>query len=373
MNKNSNSLNPPSLTLESVVMSLLLKGIAENVFACASLLVRHQHHILLTKSCGRAQIYPEKIHFKNQLFDISSLTKPLATASLVIMAIAEKKLELDHPVGNYIPKVKGSQVTIKQLLNHSAGLPAWKPYHEKIMARHPDWMGKPAAKQWILEQIGQELENARPSDKITYSDLGYILLGHILETIWQQPLEQIFDLKIAKPFKLKNTSFPSLKTKTPEEYVATEDCPWRKHVLCGEVMDGTAYAMGGAAGHAGLFSNVHDINLWLCEIQKAKMGRSSLIAKNIIDEFTRIPVDRDQTKLFFTPGFDTPSRPSSSGSHFSPQSIGHLGFTGCSFWWDMKKDITIILLTNRCHPDRKNDKIRIFRPQLHDMIMEVLH
>ena len=151
----------------------------------------------------------------------------------------------------------------------------------------------------------------------------------------------------------------------------TENCPWRKRILCGEVHDDNAYAMGGVAGHAGLFSSARDIHQLLTRLSRCLRGGDPFLPVSLVQEF----LTRDDTvqESTYALGWDTPaSKNSSSGSHFSPHSVGHLGFTGTSIWWDLEKDCHIILLTNRIHPSRSNDKIREFRPHIHDLIMKAL-
>ncbi len=128
--------------------------------------------------------------------------------------------------------------------------------------------------------------------------------------------------------------------------------------------------MGGVAGHAGLFSTATDIHKWILELTKAFHGQSDLIDQDTFNNFNYLPEKRDRHKRYFTMGFDTPSEPSSSGKHFSTKSLGHLGYTGTSFWWDTTNDAIVILLTNRVCPSRTNEKIKNFRPALHNLVWE---
>ena len=142
----------------------------------------------------------------------------------------------------------------------------------------------------------------------------------------------------------------------------TENCPWRKKVLCGEVHDDNAYAMGGVCGHAGLFSSARDVHTFLLRMNRCLEGKDDFLPQAVLQEF--LTKDSSVPNSTYALGWDTPSPVnSSSGTLFSPRSVGHLGFTGCSMWWDMEKNCHVILLTNRVHPSRKNEKIRDFRPQ----------
>jgi CubicO group peptidase (beta-lactamase class C family) len=152
----------------------------------------------------------------------------------------------------------------------------------------------------------------------------------------------------------------------------TEDCPWRKKVLCGEVHDDNAYAVGGVAGHAGLFSSARDIYQIVARLSRCFRGQDEFLPQALVQEF----LSRDQTVRHstFALGWDTPSESqSASGEFFSPRSVGHLGFTGTSIWWDLEKNCYVILLSNRVHPARTNEKIREFRPHIHDLIMKTLN
>jgi CubicO group peptidase (beta-lactamase class C family) len=157
-----------------------------------------------------------------------------------------------------------------------------------------------------------------------------------------------------------------------EEMIApTENCPWRRKILCGEVHDDNAYAIGGVSGHAGLFSSARDIHAFLQRMSQCLEDKDSFLPRDLVREF--LTKDDAVSGSTFALGWDTPSPgKSASGSLFSPRTVGHLGFTGCSIWWDLEKSCHVVLLTNRIHPSRKNDKIKEFRPQIHDLIMKAL-
>jgi CubicO group peptidase (beta-lactamase class C family) len=157
-----------------------------------------------------------------------------------------------------------------------------------------------------------------------------------------------------------------------EEMIApTENCPWRKKILCGEVHDDNAYAMGGVAGHAGLFSSARDVHAFLVRMSQCFHGKDNFLPQALVQEFFKRSESSGNGN--FALGWDTPAPEGSASGHlFSPHSVGHLGFTGCSLWWDLEKNCHIILLSNRVHPSRKNEKIKEFRPFIHDEIMKVL-
>ncbi len=348
--------------------SVMKEALSEGVFPGASLLVARGEKILWNQVYGNAQIVPQKRPLLPETnFDIASLTKPLCTATLFMLAVQEKKCALTD-------LIEGT--SLHSLLNHTSGLPDWKPYYKELLQTAPGWVADKKGKEWLIQKILADLKQVKPTQEAIYSDLGYILLGDFLEKIYQKKLDLLFKEKIATPLGLKKTFFNPIERHTeltdshPDHFAATEECSWRNKILCGEVMDDHAWLMGGVAGHAGLFSTAEDIHRWLTELMNAKNGKGSLIRGETFKLFCTIPKNRDPQIPFFTLGFDTPSSFSSAGKYFSPQSLGHLGYSGTSFWWDLKDDLWVILLTNRVHPRRENNLIREFRPKIHDLIRQ---
>ncbi len=321
------------------------KAIQENVFPGAALLVAKKGQILHRNFYGHATLLPRpELLTEKIIFDIASLTKPVATASIALLAVQENSLSLNTPVSN--------SFTPEHLLRHTSGLPAWKAYYQELAKEHLNLVGHKEAREWYWEHILQEpLENP-PGIQRVYSDLGFILLGIFLENFFKKSLDQVFDEKIAKPMKLTHTFFvPAGQKRSDQVFAATENSVWRKKLIRGEVHDDNAYALGGVAGHAGLFSTVDDLHRFCLETVKQK--------KKSVEEYEL--------------GWDTPSpKDSQSGKYFSKNSIGHLGYSGCSLWIDFDQDFHVILLTNRVHPTSQNEKIKVFRPQLHNLIYEQL-
>ena len=184
------------------------KGVEGGVFPGASLLVSQHGKTLWKKVCGAAQKIPRPRKLTPEtLFDIASLTKPFCTATLFMIAVQQKKCSLSDPIEKFYAHFKNKKIRIVHLLNHTSGLPAWKPYFEDLLALSPSWMGTAQGKAWLVRRILDEpLENP-PGKKVCYSDLGYILLGNILEKIWDEPLETLFERLIARRLKLQNTFF----------------------------------------------------------------------------------------------------------------------------------------------------------------------
>jgi serine-type D-Ala-D-Ala carboxypeptidase len=362
------------------------EAVGQGVFPGAVVLVGKDDDVVYENAFGFRSLIPEQTPLQpTTIFDLASLTKPLATTVAIMLLIREKKIRLDDQVTRFFPAfgVYGkSLTTLRQLLNHSSGLPAWKPYYEEIVksekAGKINFIGSRAAKNYVFEQIHREKPLHSPGTKGLYSDLGFITLGEIVEVLTGSNLDRFCQERIFRPLELRSTVFvdlTQLKTRrlqpVEEGMAPTENCPWRKRILCGEVHDDNAYAMGGVAGHAGLFSSARDIhNLVIC-LQRCLRGKDNFLPEALLKEF--LTRDQSVTNSTYALGWDTPSPShSASGSHFSQRSVGHLGFTGTSIWWDLEKNCHVILFTNRVHPSRKNEKIKDFRPHIHDLIMKVL-
>ncbi|MGH7783596.1 MAG: serine hydrolase domain-containing protein, partial [Candidatus Binatia bacterium] len=258
----------------------------------------------------------------------------------------------------------------------------WKPFYEEIIKGEKNgkinFVASRAAKSYVLEQIHREKPLGPPGAQAVYSDLGFMVLGEIVETMTSSKLDRFCQDRIFKPLGLQSTAFIDLtqlrtrRIQPVQDMIApTENCPWRKKILCGEVHDDNAYAVGGVVGHAGLFSSARDIHAIIARLNQCLLGKDSFLPPKLVQEFLR----KDQAIAGSTHalGWDTPTpNKSASGSHFSSTSVGHLGFTGTSIWWDLEKNCHIVLLSNRVHPTRKNEKIREFRPIIHDLIMQTI-
>jgi len=306
---------------------------------------------------------------KTTFFDMASLTKPIVTALCVLALIEENKIFLEdtlsHCLGAACPFDK-KKIKIVHLLSHSSGLPAHKPYYKKLI-------NYPLAKRnrKIIEWILKEKLCCEPGEKAVYSDLGYLLLGYVIEKISGEDLDSYWKRKIIEPLKLEKSLFFLNKTNlTQNEYVVTGNCAWSKVKLSGVVHDDNCRSLGGVAGHAGLFGSAEGL-LSLCEhlIEQFKGRKKHPSYSSSV--LTRFSEKREGSSWAL--GFDTPTPGlSSSGSYFSPKSIGHLGFTGTSFWIDLQHDIAVIMLTNRVSCGENAEKIRELRPAVHDIIMEGL-
>lgn len=361
-------------------------AIAEGVFPGAVLLVRQGEQFSYLRAFGRRCLVPACAPMEEDtIFDLASLTKPLATTIALMFLVQEGKLRLDDRVSRYFPNfsVHGkSSITFRHLLSHRSGLPAWRPYYQEVLreqkAGRVNLLASPEAKSFVYQRIFREQLEVEPDREAIYSDVGFMLLGAVVEQIAGVSLDRVCNEKIFKPLGLRRTGFVDLSLlrarrlePVTQMIAATEYCPWRQKVLCGEVHDDNAYAMGGVAGHAGLFSCAREIDVLLSALQDAYRRVGGFVAQRIVREFWtrdgRIP---DSTWCL---GWDTPTPGgSAAGRYFSANAVGHLGFTGCSIWIDLDRKLHVILLTNRVHPSRENEKIRAFRPLVHDLIGEAL-
>ena len=296
------------------------------------------------------------------------------------------KLKLDDRVTRFFHNfgVHGKgHITFRQLLAHCSGLAAWRPFYNEIAeverGGKVNFMASRGAKEHVFAQIHRERPESPPGTKTVYSDLNFILLGEVIEQINAATLNKFCRDRIFRPLGLRATDFVDLSMvrsrrlePVAEMFAATEMCPSRKRILVGEVHDDNAYAMGGVAGHAGLFAPVREADRIAKELLACYHGRSNFVAQKIVREFwTRDQTVKDSTWAL---GWDTPSPSrSSSGQYFSPAAVGHLGFTGTSIWIEPEREIVVSLLTNRVHPKRDNEAIREFRPKIHDLIMETIN
>ena len=318
-------------------------------------------------------------------FDLASLTKPLVTASLCLLAVSDAMFALDTSIGQFLPAAccpsDKREITIGQLLGHCSGLPAYKPWYCDLIRLPP---GRRSAA--LLAGILQTPLLSTPGRVSFYSDLGFLLLGMLLERVLGAPLDQLASRFLFRPhgqdqlgfMRLETSCDPTIPPENPDarglEFAATEECPWRRRLLEGEVHDEHAFCLDGVAGHAGLFGTARGVLRVLSSLWQTYRGTGSGGPKQqqILKFFwTRQDQVRGGTWAL---GFDTPSSTgSSSGIHFSKSSVGHLGFTGTSFWLDMERDVLIILLTNRVHPTRDHERMKAFRPLVHNLVMEALN
>ena len=362
------------------------EAVDQEVIPGATIVVRVGDEVAFEGAFGFRTVQPDRHPMRLEtVFDLSSLTKPLATAIAVMMLMRDGKLRLDDRVTRFCHDfgVHGKgRITFRNLLAHCSGLAAWRPFYQQIAdierGGKVNFMASRGAKEYVYEQIHREKPQAAPATTTIYSDLNFMLLGEVIEQIGGVALDRFCRDKMYRPLGLRATDFIDIsmvRTRrlepVPEMFAPTEVCPSRKRLLVGEVDDENAYAMGGVAGHAGLFAPVREVDRIVRELLACYDGRSDFVPQKILRElWTRDTTVENSTWAL---GWDTPSpQYSSSGRHFSPAAVGHLGFTGTSIWIEPERKIAVSLLTNRVHPRRDNQAIRDFRPKIHDLVMETL-
>jgi CubicO group peptidase (beta-lactamase class C family) len=318
------------------------------------------------------------------VYDLSSLTKPLATLACSLALIADKRVDFSTPVGRFLSAFDGpgrdyrrALVTLEHLAAHASGLPARRLYYEQIGERQSveggrDRCGESADRR-IIDMASSEDLIADPGAEVRYSDVGYIVLGALVEAIAGRSLDQEFADRIAAPLGLRDTAYRLVGARRPSDadlarVAPTDACPWRSQVVRGVVQDENAYAMGGVAGHAGLFSTARDVHAIVAEYVVAYLGGAALFDPRAVERCwagagSVVPGST------WALGWDTPTYGSSSaGNLVSRRAFGHLGFTGTSVWVDLERDVHVVLLTNRVHPRKENERIRDFRPLVHDAV-----
>lgn len=339
---------------------LLEDGIRAHAFPGAALIVTHKGRIALEHYCGRLTYDDDSQHVNAEtVFDLASLTKVMVTTPLAMQLVEQRKLRLQHPVVSRVPEFAGADarrasITFEHLLAHSSGLPAHKKYYEHA---------RDAAS--VLRLIFETPLEAEPGTRTEYSDVGFILIGVAIERMLGAGLDILAHERVLSPLGLA-CSFGPL-THVTNVAPTLEAVDFRDRRICGQVNDENAWVMGGIAGHAGLFGTARDV----AKFALAMLSHDPKIcSRQTLEVFTRRQMTPPGTSRAL--GWDTPSAPSQSGRYLSPQSFGHLGYTGTSLWIDPERDLSITLLTNRTYPDNSSQEIKRCRPLIHDAAIESL-
>ncbi len=341
----------------------LLQGyLREQAFPGAVLIVGHRGAIALEAAVGRLDYAPESSPVTpDTIYDLASLSKAIGTTTAAMMLHESGMLLLDAPVQDYLPEFRGAgkeKVTISQLLTHSAGLPAWLPLYKEVQG-YGAFMDR-------VFTIPLEYE---PGGKTVYSDFSMILLGEALARAAGRSLSSFLAREVFEPLGLSSTMYlppPSLLSRI----APTEDDPWRRKVVRGEVHDENAYAMGGVAGHAGLFSTGRDLAIFAqMMLNDGIYDHRRYLKAETIARFTAKQGPAESSQAL---GWRKPSAANWTGQVFSPSAFGHTGFTGTMIWIDPESQAFIILLSNRVHPSRKNQKIEEAREAVSRSVMNAL-
>lgn len=340
---------------EASISPFLKQRIASGDFPSAAYVVAEHGQIVFSDALGHSVLEPYRIQATAEtIYDLASLTKPLITTLLCARRIMLGELTLDSSVLHYLPefdRTDKQSITVRELLTHSAGLPAWKPLY--ILAQ--------GEQERAIGSIADLALVYKPGTRVIYSDLGFIALGFLLERLTGKPLIQLAREEIIKALSLTRTFFnpeKALQTgiaacetgnayerETCQQTGAGEYGNWRESLIWGEVHDGNAYFLGGAAGHAGLFSNVRETFILANQFLP---GQSSLLDSKTCELFRlNMTAGLDEARSIGWQLADT--RDSTAGPALPTDSYGHTGFTGTSCWIDPQHERVFILLTNRTH------------------------
>ena len=366
---------------------LLLEGVDRGVYTGAVALVGLKGECLWQEAVGRVSVdLQAEAVTPETVFDLASLTKPLATAVALMLLVDQGKLTLTTTLGDLLPgewlPPDKAPLNLESLLAHRAGLPAWRPFYQEVLP------APRSQRPGMLARLAAATPLEHPPDTATlYSDLGFMMLQAAVQAVSGASLDNFCQESIYRPLGLAALGFRALlgrgdagsatanrkpQTANRISYAATEPGLIPGRQICGEVHDENAWAAGGVAGHSGLFGQGLEVFELSAALYRAYHGQAAA------------PFRPATVRLFLTPppgatralGFDTPgpaAPPSATGRYFSPVSVGHLGFTGSSFWLDLDLGQMVILLTNRVHLGRDDlEGIRAFRPRFHEAASRVM-
>jgi len=338
---------------------LLGDYVKNGAFPGAALAVGQHGRLVLDASAGKLDYTsPGAAATGETIYDLASVSKVVGTTSAAMMLVDSGRLLLDAPVQDYLPEFRGAgkeKVRIMQLLRHTAGLPAWQPIFKDVQG-YEEFMKRVYA-------VPLEYE---PGARTQYSDLGMILLGEIITRACGRPLDQFLAERLFGPLGMKSTLYKPPR-ELWERVAPTEKDPWRGRVVHGEVHDENAFAMGGVAGHAGLFSTAHDLAVFAqLMLNRGLYDHRRYFRAETVDRFTGARGEEPAQ------GWQKASPNSWTGRVFSAAAYGHTGFTGTSIWIEPQSDLFIVLLTNRVHPSRDNNRIAEARQRIAESIVSAL-
>ncbi len=353
------------------VKTLLSEAVADSAWPGAVLIAGKDGKIFLHETIGNHTYAQKRSTRKSDIFDLASITKVIATTSAVMKLVDSRQLDLDETVLTYLPEFKGkqpeyfqqkSEITIKHLLTHTAGLPPFKRYY----LMNVDVKSRVDSVFDTQPVIGLE-------EKTVYSDVGIITLGMVVERVSGFSLDELADSLVFKPLGM-NTTFFNPPPEKLRRIVPTEIAEgYRTGLIQGEVHDENAHSLGGVAGHAGLFSTAEDLAVFSqMMLNGGTYGWKRIFKEETVKLFTsRANVVKGSSRCL---GWDSPDGKASGGVFLSDSSFGHTGYTGTSLWIDPENQMFVILLTNAVHPNRswKNPKYYDWRQRIHSAVYEAV-
>ncbi len=347
----------------AAVVRLLQAEVDSGAFPGSVLAVGRHGRLALLAPVGHYGVNDPRPVEAGTIYDLASLTKVVGLTTACMLLVDAGKLALDAPVQRYVPEFRGSgkdRVTVRQLLTHSSGLPAWRPLYKEASSREA-----------ALALVDTTPLAAPPGEKFVYSDLGAIVLMQVVERITGEPIERFLAERVFGPLGMPATRYLPPASWRNRIAPTENDTAFRHRMLRGEVHDENASRLGGVSGHAGLFSNALDLSRFAAMLLNGGAWENvQLVHSETVAEFARRQDRAPGSSRAL--GWDTPAPGSSAGSGLSGRAFGHTGFTGTSIWLDPEKDLFIILLTNRVHPTRANTAILHIRPRVADLVVDAL-
>lgn len=347
--------------LGATLDSIVAVGLSEHAAPGATLAVGRYGRLVHLKAYGRLDtaIASSPVDV-NTIYDMASLTKVIATTTAATILEEQGQLDLDRPVASYLPEFNASDkagITMRMVMTHRGGLEAFAALYKTFSGR-----------EQYLQQINLRPLKSVPGTEMVYSDWDMILTQLVIEKITGRQLDRFVDEKVFRPLGMKSTMFTpdsSLKSRIAPTEIDTA----RGGLVWGKVHDENANAMGGVAGHAGLFSTAPDLAVFAQMLLNGGIYDGVRIVKASTVARWTAPQTRGSSRAL---GWDTPSKNSSAGHYFSPKSFGHTGFTGTSIWIDPTRDLFVILLTNRVDPTRENTRVFALRRAVADAVQEAI-
>ncbi len=360
----------------------ILSQACGTIIPAAQLVIHHRGAVLHSVSLGfldpETRVCPAN---DRTLFDLASVTKLYTTAAFMTL-VEQGRVTLDTPVRTVLPEFDGlrpirayedpldwdrtvsvsdqagqvdaGRISFRGLLAHNSGLPAWRPFKDQ------------PSPEAVFRMALATFFSYPPGERIVYSDVGLILLGLAVERLTGSPLDEAIYERVTRPLELASTRFLPLSNGPYDttNIAPTEFCKWRGRRIVGEVHDENAWRLGGVAGHAGMFSNAHEVALFGQSFLDA-----SLLRRETIAEMTRLQAEFNAVRRGIGFALWSPD-PEASSNPFSSQTFGHTGFTGTCLWIDPQRDLVTALLTNEVYGGRENRGIGDLRVQVHRAVLE---
>jgi serine-type D-Ala-D-Ala carboxypeptidase len=349
---------PRSTVLYDTVAKVLDRALTDSAFPGAIAVVGNHDGVLVERAVGHIDWSPSPAPDDHTLWDIASLTKVTGMTAAMMQLVEQGKIDLDAPAQRYIPEWTGpnkERVTVRHLLTHSSGLPAFKPY-DKITTNADS-----IAKLMFATPL-----DTLPGARMVYSDIGAYMLGRLVERVSGETLDQYVVRHVFQPLGMNETRY-----NPPAGWMAriapTEIDPLRGGKVRGKVHDERAYYLGGVSAHAGIFSSAHDLARFArMYLNGGTLDGVRVVRPETIQRFTTL---QDSTLSNRALGWEKPTGRNSAGHLMSSRAFGHTGFTGTSIWIDPSRDLFVILLSNRVNPTRENNRIGGVRTALADAVV----